>query len=245
MKLLVLILCFTAFYGCGNQKDNFKLVKSYFENGNLKSKTPYLNNLKEGTYEEFYENGNLKMMVQFHNNKKEGLLAEFSENKFQINESFFDNDQEVLFKEFQYTSDLKFIKEEIYLNELDHSVKIGEIIYDHDWEVLPEKSWYYSIDLDIDTLKIGEMGLANFKIYPMKGFNNIKILINLIDKNNTYFASDTIAIFDNKYELKLKGNQLGLNKIRGKIILESNRNLSGEYKKVEIPIYENFFVKRK
>jgi hypothetical protein len=241
MKIIIPIVCVLYFLACSKQ-EKIIFEKNYYENGTLKSVTPYLGGKMNGLYKDFHENGKLKTIIHFHRGKKEGVLAEFDNKGLQINESFFENDIEKLFKEYQYTKDLNFIKEEIFIINNDHSINVGEVVYNNEWEVIRDKSWYYSIKMIPDTIALGNTGVAFFEIFPYKDFSNIKIHVNVLNEMDSIYFSDSISIPDDKYSFELKGAYLGLNKIRGKIILETDQNEDGEYRSTEIPIYENFIV---
>lgn len=204
---------------------------------------PLINSKKQGTYKEYYKNGQLRVITQFFEDEREGLHAEFSENGFQINESFFDNDQQKLLKTYKYTSDLQHVKEEIFL--IDQDIQVGEIVYNRNWKILPEMSFYFSCEMNTDTLEIGEIEMLDFKIYSTTGYEKAKIWIYIKNEDRIYFSSDTSTVYNNEYKLKVVGRNLGLNKIRGKIFLESDPTPKGEYNLIEFPIYQNFFTSKR
>lgn len=65
--------------------------REYYENGNLKSETPYLNNLKHGVAKSYYENGNLECEIPFDNDKRHGVEKEYDENGNLIKEALYEN----------------------------------------------------------------------------------------------------------------------------------------------------------
>lgn len=54
------------------------LVKSYYDNGKLKSEINFSNNVREGDAKFYYENGNIKEERNYNNGKVEGLVKKYS-----------------------------------------------------------------------------------------------------------------------------------------------------------------------
>jgi TonB family protein len=55
------------------------LVKSYYDNGKLKSEINFSNNVREGEAKLYYENGNIKEERNYSNGKVDGLIKKYNE----------------------------------------------------------------------------------------------------------------------------------------------------------------------
>lgn len=64
----------------------------YYESGELKGETPFLNGLREGIGKIFYPSGKLKSETPFHDDKEEGVKKEYFENGKLQSEIPFHND---------------------------------------------------------------------------------------------------------------------------------------------------------
>ena len=96
------------------------IIKSYYENGNLKSEDNFKDDKQEGLSKEYYENGNLKVEANFKDGKQEGLFKEYYENgNIRMETNFKDDKFEGLFKLYY---------ENGYLIA-EHYYKDGKIIY--------------------------------------------------------------------------------------------------------------------
>ncbi len=74
--LLFIGLALLAFFSCANGK----VKKEYWENGNLKSKISYKDNLKNGEEKYYYPNGKLESVFTYKNGIKEGPYSTYYEN---------------------------------------------------------------------------------------------------------------------------------------------------------------------
>jgi TonB family protein len=54
------------------------LIKSYYDNGKLKSEINFSNNVREGDAKFYYENGNIKEERNYNNGKVEGLVKKYN-----------------------------------------------------------------------------------------------------------------------------------------------------------------------
>ncbi len=55
------------------------LIKSYYDNGKLKSEISYSNNVREGEAKLYYENGNIREERDYVNGKVDGLVKKYNE----------------------------------------------------------------------------------------------------------------------------------------------------------------------
>lgn len=76
-KKLSFIICFVITTNIFAQQG---LVKSYYDNGKLKSEINYLNKIREGSAQFYYQNGNLKEELTFTNGAIDGVVKEYYEN---------------------------------------------------------------------------------------------------------------------------------------------------------------------
>ena len=76
MKIsLVTILLFAG----ANLYSQIDTIKTFYENGNIESKVPYQNNIRQGEANFYWENGNLKEKRNYVNDKITGTISEYYE----------------------------------------------------------------------------------------------------------------------------------------------------------------------
>lgn len=56
-----------------------KLIKTYYDNGKIRTSISYLNGIKDGIQKEFYSNGNLMIKTYYLNGKKHGVQTIYEE----------------------------------------------------------------------------------------------------------------------------------------------------------------------
>ena len=54
--------------------------KDYYSNGNLRTETPYKNNMREGIVKTYYANGTVKSEADYHNDKQNGETKTYDKN---------------------------------------------------------------------------------------------------------------------------------------------------------------------
>lgn len=76
IRLLILLLVAFTVQGCNGTETKEDIRKEvlidYYENGQIKEETPYVDNIKQGTYKVFYEDGSLKSKGNYTNDQING-----------------------------------------------------------------------------------------------------------------------------------------------------------------------------
>ena len=55
------------------------IIENYYDNGNIKSRTPFVNDIIWGTVENYYKNGKLKSKVHYINGIEKEVLESYNE----------------------------------------------------------------------------------------------------------------------------------------------------------------------
>ncbi len=103
--LLFIGLSLLLFYSCANGQ----VKKEYYENGDLKSKTCYKNDLKNGEEKVYYPSGKLKSVYNYKDGVKEGPYFGYYENgKLYRNGNNLNGHIDGMYYEFTNTGDTIF-----------------------------------------------------------------------------------------------------------------------------------------
>lgn len=244
-KNLYLILLILTLFACNKEK----YVSEYYPSGNIQLKVQIdKDSIQNGTYQEFYENGELKSKTNYINGKIADSLFNFYDNgkikeKGLIKDNFsfgwwsyYDNSGNLTKK-----SEWLILKDSLYKNQ--------SLYFDKKGEIKIEPSTYFELDIP-DTLRIGK-NLARIKNYTTNFNNRDSNLITVIIDNQysefefkkDTFSDGTIKPFFGVYGYKT-GEQVIKGKIEEKILTTTEINkdsstltIENHYKYFEKKVY--------
>ena len=101
-----------------SKNNNIEIKKEYFENGNLRSETPYYNGKKHGVYKEYFKTGEISCITEYIDDLLHGELKVYNQDGTLFNDTaIFINDKELEFDDIiEYENVSKnIIKRTVYL----------------------------------------------------------------------------------------------------------------------------------
>lgn len=203
----------------------------FYKDGKIENHTTIRNGKREEEYLSYYPNGVLKNIIIFKNGVKNGIEKYFTINGDIIQEDFFINDVPMTrMKSFNSENERVDI---YYYIENDTLIKNGRLIYNNQNKIIPEKSFYYSIDAK-DTLSSNEEYSFELKVYTY-GEKNVIKEFDIGDFDEKYNFIDTTKLIkleskNNSIKYSLKPTKKGYNLIMGKINVEGDANIDGNIK---------------
>lgn len=237
-------------YANGNLKRQYKyfksnsefLCKEYDETGNLVSKKFCFYGGQQEINKEYF--GSYNMLSSFRENTKHGNWYKTTKKGATIEEYFFINSNEKLFKK-QFVS-IDMCKFEVYSVEDMKAVLLGEIFFDSTLKYLPDHSTFYNVSYYDKVVTIKDTIKIKFDFYL--NLKDIKIVLGEIDKNYNVSSTepiDTIRIDGHSYIHKVTQHKYGINIIQGIIIgthLYTNSDKVVKKQLRRIPIYINYYA---
>lgn len=214
-KILLLISIILITDSCNNEK----FFTEYYPNGNLKLKVQInKDSIQIGTYETYYETGELSSKTNYYNGTiadtlfkyhKNGVIKEKGLVKNNIKDGWW----------LYYDSDGRLNKKSDFVTVRDSMYKNQSYYYDKNGNVNLEPSTYFELEIP-DTLKIGK-NAARIKNYVTNYNNRNSNLLSVIIENEysetetrkDTFGDGTLKPFFG-ISIYRKGNQ----KIKGKIL---------------------------
>lgn len=232
-------------YASENDTLNFK-VNHYYLNGQLKGS--YI--VKQGKYEglavTYYESGVLENITKYKNGLAHGVNRVYNESGEKTRESLYLENTQKIYKEF-YNNPDGYRKEAVYKVNNGQAEEIGQVVYDKNGNVVTDFTFYCLIELEEDTINLGDNLKCN--ITPIVGSCNNECVIELkigklnnvlefIDENDVEsFTLQNNVLFLYETVAKLNGDNLLLGKILVKNKIDTNI--------VEtIYLYKDYYVMR-
>ena len=117
-KIVSLLIVFMILASCDNVEDA-DVVKSYYENGNVKSELRYKDGRLNGECVWYFPNGKPEMKINYVMDTLQGESLRWYENGFVQSRSFYkDNENDSVFESYNVTGDL--VKREYYRKGVRH-----------------------------------------------------------------------------------------------------------------------------
>lgn len=241
-KNLLLISLTLTMISC--KKDNY--VTEFYANGNIKLKVQIdKDSIQNGTYEEFYDSGELKSKTNYINGKISDSLFNFYKNGTVKEKGITkDNNRDSWWLYFRPSGTLKEKSEFITVN--NESYKNQSIYYDNKGSIKIEPSTFFELEIS-DTLIIGKNG-ARIKNYVTHYNNRERNFITVIVDNKysesetrkDTFGDGTFTPFFGITTSKL-GKQKIIGKIQEKVVTVVKDSMHSEY--LEIMEHYKYFEK--
>lgn len=214
----------------------------YYENGSLKDYVSIRNGTNEGEFLSYYDNGLIRSITPYKEGKKNGAEWLYTRKEELAEENFYLNDS-VLIKMKSYWAEGNTINYYYYADE-DTLEEMGILVFDKKNILTPENSYYYYIESS-DTTKLNDKYSLTIETHTFGKPNIIdSVLIGNFDENYEFTDIKSVSKLmgeSNKLAYELKPDRTGSNLIMGKIyisVLEANEPLSREF-----IFYKSFFVK--
>lgn len=246
MKLLVILMIFFLINGCQNRNTQ-NVEYKYFSNGSIKSKSIKANRKSLEKYYEYYPSGSLKVEAYYKNNIQDSIQKVFYENGILNQQATFVNG-DLLGEAFFYDSLGRLEKKYAYINVRDSSYLNEIISYDTAGSIIKEKSLFFSLTPERDTINLGEVYNLDIKLDACIFKAGMFVIIpypsiNTDDKQDTIWdMDDGLKDFNVRYHTK--EYNIGNNIINGAICEVVLFDDKGETK-ADIRKYyfnQNFFV---
>lgn len=214
-KNIFLILLILIFISCNNEK----YFTEYYPSGNLKLKVQIdKDSIQNGTYEEFYESGELKSKTNYVNGKISDSLYNFYENGTIKDKGIVKNNfQSGWWYYYRPNGSLKEKTEWIIVKDNLH--KNQSMYFDQNGKIKYENSSFFVLKIP-DTIKLGK-NLAKFEYYS--NFNVYKKLMYVVIENKyseNETKMDTFGIEGRDYRFGVFGYKKGKQNIKGQIVEE-------------------------
>lgn len=261
MKYFNILLISLIFFSCNNKKVNTSSELEedikYYKSGNVKSLGYKLNGQFHGSFMEYFPDGNLKLEVYYKNGKQDSIQKVFFENgniKQTVNfkDDLIDGKMEI------FSDNGSLIAEQYFVVINETSIPNQLITYDETGKIDKEKSNYFKLYPQKDTIDYGEPYEIDIKLEASYYNLNMLAIIGEFDENYepvNRAKMDTLwDRSDDKVDFKVSYStnqyKYGKNLIRGIIYDYASYYEKGEPDDIERsirPLYfeKTFYVKGK
>jgi len=232
-------------------RENF-ICYSYYENGIIKEKTNYKNNLKDGTSFIYDESGQLVSIDTYKNGKRHGLSITYNIDGEIISKILFLNNQKVRWQGLTYIEETKSYQYTIFRVDSDNTLgdDIGAFLIDSEYNPIVKFSNYYVLNSKSDTIYFNNN--FEFEIQLLLSNHNItnnEIIIGEINSAENFTDSTSTSNYhfgnDRNLSISVNPTKFGTNLLLGKIYITQDSITYRDtlYRKQEFLLYYEYYVK--